>query len=151
MFKSIAAAALSATIALTSLTPNTAQAADAEDVAKVLFGALVLYGIADALEDNRKSTPKVTTTRKHNPVTRPHRPGPPKHARAARYTLPASCLLTHRQWGNKSRTVMGNSCLKSNFRHYNKLPQNCFRRFDTVRGTRVGWGRVCLKKAGYTW
>lgn len=135
MFKPIAALLLSGVIAVTSLAPNETQAADSEDLAKILFGALVVYGISEAVRDNRRSS-----SSSKGRVVRP-----------VRRKLPAGCIRTHRQHFGEKRTVFGNQCLKKNYRSYARLPDRCFRRFETVRGTRVGWGPRCLRRAGFNW
>ena len=145
MTKSLAAFLLAAVMALTSLTPQQARAADAEDIAKFVIGALVLYGIADAIDDNNN---RKSTARKVNRETEAQRR---ERLRKARYTLPTGCILTHRQRHGEKRRVFGNQCLRNNFHHYAKLPNRCFRRFDTVRGPRVGWGMRCLRRQGYSW
>ncbi len=145
MFKTIAAGALAGTIALTGLVaPTPVKAADSEDIARLLFGALVIYGLSEAA-DNRSDRQVVTP--------RPQ-PKPPKHRDdriSKRKVLPAHCVLTHRLPSGKVRAVMGNRCLKRNFGRYDRLPANCYRQFNTVKGTRVGWGRQCLRDAGYSW
>ncbi|MEM6479866.1 MAG: hypothetical protein AAF647_12615 [Pseudomonadota bacterium] len=153
MYRSFAALVLSGVLAVTSLSPTQAHADNRENLAKFLVGAIVLYGIADAVNDNKRKSPSVT---RHAPKTvyhHTHRPAPKKkHAAPARRKhLPAGCVLTHRQHYGEKRTVFGNRCLKNNYRHYASLPNQCFRRFDTVKGVRVGWGRPCLRRAGYSW
>ena len=148
MFKPVAALLLSGVIAVTSLAPTQSHASDADDIARFVIGALVLYGIADAIDNqnDKKRTQAAAAKKKKESEAA-------KRARLAkaRKTLPSSCLLTHRQRHGETKTVFGNKCLKHNFRHYASLPDRCFRRFDTVRGKRVGWGRKCLKREGYSW
>ncbi|MEL6914809.1 MAG: hypothetical protein AAFP13_09935 [Pseudomonadota bacterium] len=163
--KPFSALILSGVLAVTSLTPAPARAADGEDLAKLLLGALVLYGIADAVQDNRR---KETARKAPAPQQKAVEPAPrlrhggvitpagPRghrqhHGGARRAFLPVSCILHHQRWDGTHRTVFGNQCLRKNYRHYASLPQNCYRRFDTVRGNRVGWGPRCLRRAGYTW
>jgi len=166
MFKPFAALLLSGVLAVTSFAPTTARAADADDVARFIVGALVLYGLADAI-DNRSSSkqrivvaPKQQTKKVVVPHKKPqkkvvkkkqvHRPHAQHHF-AGRRHLPSGCFLTHRQHYHETRTVFGNQCLRTHYRHYASLPKHCYVRFHTVKGTRVGWGPRCLRRAGYSW
>ncbi|MEM6728697.1 MAG: hypothetical protein AAF618_09370 [Pseudomonadota bacterium] len=166
MYKRLTALVLSGAIALTSLAPTQAMANDREKIAKLVVGALVLYGLSEAAKNSRSSSSKSTKSYapkhtyhapkhtyhqpRHN-YYQPHRPHRPVRSAPVRKSLPAGCILTHRQRYGETRTVFGNACLKNHYRGYYRMPQNCYRRFDTVKGPRVGWGRLCLRNAGYSW
>ncbi|MEM1374374.1 MAG: hypothetical protein AAGF78_08335 [Pseudomonadota bacterium] len=133
MMKPFVAVLLSGVLAATSLTATSAAANSAhEDLAKILLGALVIYGIKEAV-DNRKAV-KVT----------------PKPVISSK-TLPAHCLVTHKGYRGESWTVFGNRCLHHNYRHYASLPDRCFARFQTQRGPRSGWEPKCLHWTGFIW
>ena len=139
MFKPFAAIVMSGVLAVTSLTATATQADTNEDLAKLLLGALIIYGIKEAVDDrnDRKTNPYVQPTPK--PVVRNYK------------ELPRTCIIHHRQHHGELRKVFGNRCLRNNFQHYAYLPDRCYRRFETLRGTRVGWGPRCLRREGYTW
>ena len=154
MFRQIAALAFSGVLAVTSLAPTQTRAADADDIAKLVLGALVIYGISEGIRDNRTpSQPQVVTKK---PTRTPHYKFPDTarsvlpHRPEVRY-LPRYCFLTHQVSHRETRKVLGIQCLQRNYRAYAHLPQQCYRRFHTVKGPRVGWAPRCLRRAGYTW
>ncbi|MEM1235993.1 MAG: hypothetical protein AAGI10_03410 [Pseudomonadota bacterium] len=156
MTKFIAALILSALMALTSLTPQQALAADGEAIAGLLIGALVLYGIADAIDDRNEREAKEKAREAHEAhrareASRVAEAKRRERARKARFNLPSNCIRTHEKRSGEKRRVLGNRCLQNNFRHYADLPDRCFRRINTVRGTRAGWGMKCLRREGYSW
>ncbi|MEM6276361.1 MAG: hypothetical protein AAF714_05385 [Pseudomonadota bacterium] len=138
MMKPFAALLLSGVLAVTSLTATSAAAdSTSDDLAKLLLGALVLYGIKEAVDDRRKVT--VTPSPAPQPVI------------SSKKRLPRHCIRTHSGFRGETRTVFGNRCLRNNYRHYASLPERCFRRFETVRGVRAGWGPKCLNRTGFIW
>lgn len=137
MMKPFAALLLSGVLAVTSLSATSAAANSTnEDLAKLLLGALVLYGIKEALDD-RKSV-KVTPTPVPKPVISSKK-------------LPRRCIVTFHGFRGDRRTVFGNRCLHQNYRHYSSLPDRCFGRYETLRGTRTGWEPKCLHRTGFIW
>jgi hypothetical protein len=46
--------------------------------------------------------------------------------------------------------MFGRRCLENNFRHANRLPQQCAQQIRTHRGTRYGYDARCLRGAGYS-
>lgn len=161
MLKTLTTITLAGVLAITSLAPTRVEAnQNPDDLAKLLFGALVIYGIAEASKNKRKRekqavvvpVPKPKPTPRSAPVIRHPDPVRPQHKRIHRASyLPTTCILTHQQGHGESRTVFGNRCLKNTYARYASLPNECFTRFQTVRGARVGWKPRCLRRAGYTW
>ncbi|MEL7301582.1 MAG: hypothetical protein AAFM92_14470 [Pseudomonadota bacterium] len=139
MLKPFAALLLSGVIAVTSLSPTPARAADGEDLAALLFGALILYGIAEAAKDDRRK--KAAT------ATRQVRPQPNLAKRLPKHCIRATAA--HGRGGPPQ--FFGYRCLRTSFPHYAKLPEQCFRRFATAQGPRPGFGPRCLRRAGFVW
>ncbi len=74
----------------------------------------------------------------------------PLPQRAARYALPAACVMTISDDRGRRSNVLGERCLHKNFRGAGNLPRSCS---VDVRGQR-GWSHAydadCLSRAGYT-
>ena len=107
MLRNVTALLLSAVIALTSLQPTAAEAADADDVARLLLGALVVYGIAEAIDDNRKSPKSSNKTVKKKQVGKP---GKHRFRGVVPKRLPRHCVRTHKLHYGKAHTVFGHRC-----------------------------------------
>ncbi|MGR3436251.1 MAG: hypothetical protein ACU0CO_15400 [Shimia sp.] len=145
MMKRLMALMLAAAMALTLTPPRAAQAGN-EDLAKVIVGGVILYGIAKAIEDEqrrkRRATVHVTPPKQYEPK----KPAPVAH----RKHLPRGCIFTmHTSKGQ--RTFFGQNCLNRHYRHAHRLPQACHRSHWTSKGWRYGYGRKCLRNHGYAW
>ena len=110
MFTPLAALILSGTLAVTSLAPTSAQASDSDAIAKLLLGALVLYGVKEAVDnrnDRRRSTPRAVVKEpefpRHSGVITPHSPNTPRYGNHSSNFLPINCILTHRTGYNDTR------------------------------------------------
>ena len=131
--KSITALTTAAIIATGASTP--AFAGDTEDrIAKFLAGALVLYAIKEAADSKRNRTVAATPA--------------PVQPKPNRKVIPAKCVFKY-ETAKGNRTLAHKGCLQKHYRNVNRLPQNCERRLFTSRGWREGFGRKCLKNAGY--
>lgn len=170
MFAKLTSAALAAAIALAGVTvPAPAQALSQEEAARLFAGALGLYVIGRAIEDNldgNKATKKETVRKE--PERRvaprevrpePYREGyrerfgrdgwrnvPPAHG-LRRNLLPGRCLVENR--GRGPDAVLSKSCLDRNYPRASRLPQQCLRATVTKRGAILAYGPRCLAREGY--
>ncbi len=124
MIKTVAATILAATLAVSSLAPTRAHAADADEVARFLFGAAALAIIVNGLKDKKK------------PAVRPH----PDTGRRA---VPASCRRTV-ETNRGRRAVFGVPCLRREGVALARLPSRCLRTVDLPRRTIDAYGQRCL-------
>lgn len=131
-FKTAAAALLSFTIATTSFTAP-AQA-NGEDVAKVLGGLLLLYGISRALESDDVA------------VTRQVSPPPRRNHRV----IPQRCFREIRRTDGSLARGYGARCMQRHVSRPGLLPARCIRREHTVRGQRNFFRPRCLRREGWT-
>lgn len=159
MIKKFAAFALSGILAATSLAPTQAQARNTnlsqeEVISGLIFGALALYAISETAKNNKgkaQSKPKAKPKPKPKPIPHPKpprkiKPKPPAYS----MHLPAKCGRSTLP-GHKPSWFFGRKCLAKNYVGFHRMPDRCFRQFETRRGTRVGLGPRCLRRAGYTW
>lgn len=136
---------LAASLAITGVSSGPAQAG--EDFGKVVAGLAVLGILGAALHDHN------TRDRRHDTVTRPHRPHPtprprPLPHRFGRYDLPAHCMKFAPNYRNgKSLVALG--CLRRNYDHVGSLPQSCKVTFWNGRNNRTAYKPGCLNKHGY--
>lgn len=143
MFKTFSAAALSLTVALTSLSATATPARANDDIAKVLFGALAIgiiaHGISNANENNQVV---VTPTRNNN--ANAHRPNR-RHAQR----IPARCA-TEARIGNRNRvaTIYRRGCLRrAGIRTANA--ESC-QRSGRINGRNINYFTTrCLRRSGY--
>ncbi len=139
--KTLITTALAAALAIGPLTATPA-AADSDDVAKLLLGAIALGVVVHAIDKNRDRNDEATHG-PHNPVDPGW--GRPPHRR---YALPARCEFEVRTRQGR-REVFGERCLEREGVRVNRLPNRC--EFDvwTERGRRTVFGSRCLREHGY--
>ncbi len=178
MFKILSATALSATIALTSLSPTAAHAGN-DEIGRIIFGAGVLAIIAAAVnasqDDNDRDDPRRTyypPKEVHNHKTvnrivrqRPPSPPPPPRVDVRRpiqkvetrkpvqlsRVVPSRCGRSYKVSEGR-RVYFMESCLKDAGIRTSSLPDQCERILDMPgkREDRHGWNRGCLQSNGYT-
>lgn len=140
LIKTLTAAVLSATLALTSLTPTQVQAglSDEEKIAGLL--TLFLLGAAISSHNDRPVNA--------NPP-RPPQATPPRDHRDWRI-LPSECRTEATTRRGETIRFFGQRCLTRNYSHMNRLPQACHVQFRTQQGQqRQGYGARCLRQAGF--
>ncbi|MBK5934894.1 hypothetical protein C8N32_103138 [Rhodovulum imhoffii] len=124
-----------------------ARAADADDIAKALFGAATLFVIVKGLEKDDK--PRAQRDRR--PRVEPHRPRQeiirPAPSRAKR-ALPGACVRHIETRRGATRKVVGQRCLERQG-YRGRLPRACEVIVETRRGDRLGYGAHCLRQKGY--
>lgn len=130
--KTLSAAILSFAVATTTFTAP-AQA-DGDDVAKVLGGLLLLYGISRALEDD---TPTVTR----------HVTPPPRRNHRV---IPQRCFREIQRTDGSLARGYGARCMQRHVSRPGLLPARCIRREHTVRGQRNLFRPRCLRREGWT-
>lgn len=178
MFKTLSAAALSATLAFTCLTPSTAHAADQDDIGRFILGASLLAMIAAAAnarseddDDDRYVTrsperevhhhrhvTKVIRTptrpllqpRVREVIRKPSKEVVTRRPVTAHRVIPSQCGRSFRlSTGN--RAFFTQSCLEARGIRTSSLPDRCERVLDMPgnRQDRRGWNRHCLKTEGF--
>jgi len=81
----------------------------------------------------------------HNGHHRDHRPEWRRHEARA---LPGECLRIIQTRRGQER-IFSRHCLQREYRHVNRLPEQCHVRFRTDRGPREGYAARCLRQSGY--
>lgn len=118
-----------------------------EDVAKVIAGlaALAILGAAINKANDNDHDGYVARRPAYTPppVYRPK----PLPRRVARYNLPGKCLREFR--GFSGRKLLGEKCLRKNYRHVARLPQNCRVTFWNGRKNKTAYKSRCLMRNGY--
>jgi hypothetical protein len=151
MTRTITATVLALTIGLTSLTATPVQAGN-RDIERFAAGALTLFIIGAAIENNKKKRRQIaaqqTSRSNQNPVVRPSYNNR-RHDRRISRRLPEECFFRIRTNDGK-RGVYGRTCLRETMRRADRLPQACA---DTIRvrhGRRAQvYGARCLRSNGY--
>lgn len=134
--KTLTAGVLSATLALTAVAPTTASAQISDEDA--LAGIVTLLFLGAAIHNSRNNNdpaPATTTRSQRNDNWR---------------VLPRNCRsdITRRN-GNTIR-MFTQRCLNNNYRHVNRLPQECHVRVRTDTGQRrQGFRARCLQNQGF--
>lgn len=148
MSRKFIAAILGLSLSLTTISANSARAADAEDIAKLLAGAATIYVIAKAAEQNKKSQ---SSKAKKEPVyTRAWSLRDKKLMnKRNRPFLPARCVLLPNRGKVKGNAVFGARCLNNHYKAADKLPRKCRTKVRTSRGTRNVYEAQCLRKRGF--
>lgn len=159
MFKTAAATVLSATIALTGIGSTPAQAADAGELARLLFGVATVAIIVNELNDRNDRADhhrpvhqggvirgdivgRHDQGRGHASVITPHRP-------AQARSVPLACQRTIAT-SDGTRRLFGVPCLQREGVNVARLPQDC-RRTVQLPGRQVdAFGSRCLRSAGVT-
>ncbi|WP_102110250.1 hypothetical protein [Oceaniglobus roseus] len=173
MFRSLAAAALTATLAAAlafspvAATPAQAQDNSNQQLARILAGAATVAIIGLAInrekqrERNAAAVPVHDWRRPVPPVYQQPRYRLPRHDKP-RYehhdrhdwrdrdqrTVPASCLRTiYNRHG--AQTLFGARCISRSMRHPNRLPQQCAQTLRSDRGWVTGFEPGCLQRYGW--
>jgi hypothetical protein len=135
---------LATSIAITGFSAAPARAGD--DVAKLLAGLAVLGVLGVAISKERRKNRTVSrNTVEPAPVHTQPRPLPP---RIARYDLPGKCLRYFPAFRD-GRNLVGQKCLRNNYRHVNALPQQCRVTFWNGRRHKSAFKPRCLRRNGY--
>ncbi|MEE9387097.1 MAG: hypothetical protein V3U96_00680 [Paracoccaceae bacterium] len=136
----LTASALALSIAFSGLSVTPVQAGNNNDLGRLVAGAIVLFAIGKAIEDNNRDRNRAGISPAPQPVKKPKR---------VKRHVPDECYFQLRT-DRGSRGVYGKTCLSEMMRHADRLPQSCA---DTVR---VRYGRnaevysaQCLKDHGY--
>ena len=153
MKRTFTASLLAATLALGSLSAAPVYASSSSDKAlKTAVGALVLFGLANELSRNDKSS---SVTRHATPVYSnsddrqrawPPQPGYKKNRRHS--VIPLQCLRSVSARHNKRRHVVTQRCLHREGFNRN-LPNACQTSYSTPKGRRSGYSANCLTNKGY--
>lgn len=145
MFKTATATILSVTLALSSLAPAPAQAADSGELARFLFGVATLAIIANELNDDDRAHRNDRVI--HGQINRPHAnvitPAQPKRSRA----VPLSCQRTVAT-GDGTRRLFGVPCLQREGVNVARLPQDCRRTLQLPNRRVEAFGSRCLRSSG---
>jgi hypothetical protein len=153
MKNSLIASTLAISLTLTTVATGPAHAAEHIDLNKLIGGAIALFIIGSAIENNKstakKATPKAQKTRvKQGKESWDRRDARIKASRH-HYELPAGCEFSIRTRPGE-QDVFGKYCLEQYARLPNLLPQRCE---DTVRirhGRRADvYDAECLFARGY--
>lgn len=140
--KTLTAGVLSASLALTSLTPNSASAGISDEDA--FAGIIALLFLGAAVHQRRSNDDRTVA-----PTPEPARPQHPNRVRGW-HVLPADCIRNvTRQNGNTIR-IFGQRCLTNNYDHMNRLPEACHVRVRNENGQRRQGYRVrCMRNEGF--
>lgn len=154
-FKRTTALAAAAATALTLGAAAPAHAADNDELARILFGALATGLIAHAITQNNSSSHSTTrhvTINRHGHGHR-HAPHTPRRTvtvtpHHGKFAVPAACQRRLKtQHG--PRTYVGKPCLQSRGFSTASLPSSCARTLDFGGRTTRAWGVSCLAGKGY--
>lgn len=127
---------LATTLALTSITPNSAAARMSDEDIAAILGLLVI-GAAIHNSRNNDAAP-VAPSRPQPTTTRGWR------------VLPANCIRNVTRRNGNTIRMFGQRCLNNNYAHVNRLPEACHVRVRTENGQRrQGYRARCLRDAGF--
>ena len=154
----VSAAALSLTLAVSSLAPTPAVAGDNEDLARFALGIGLLAAVAAAASQNRdddRKKPTVPARRwdRDQPVIRQPHGSRPVHwdqKPTTRRVLPQECVRSFDLDRGVRRFLM-RECLEDRGIRTSRLPDSCERVIDMPgrKPDRLGWSRRCLMREGY--
>ena len=149
MKRSIIAATMALSLALTSVSAAPAYAGDRDnDLAKFLAGFTALVIIGAALDDhNNKKKKRRDEVHRYQPYQDPAPKYQPRRGERSK-VLPGYCMRRV-ETNNGSRRLLGKRCLRNNYDFVNRLPSSCKREVRTDRGLRRGYSPKCLKRNGY--
>ena len=134
MIKTLTAAALSATIGLTSLGVTATPAQANEDLAKFLFGAIAIGIIAHGINEANSNPAPVT-------APRPHRPN-------RTVTIPSQCERRV-SINNRNRNIYRERCLRRNGVPLRRIA-SCARQGEINGRVATYYRKRCLRRAGHT-
>lgn len=154
MFKPVIVGITALSLAFASTTSAFAQGMDREDVGKLLIGLAAVAVIGAALEENRdRNTGNQTSDNtqqgginRNNDWSHLNR----EHQRSAdsRRVLPEACFqAVETRYG--TQRLFGLRCLERNYRHVNRLPENCAVRLYASNGPVRGFDPLCLREEGF--
>ena len=147
MHRTFIALVLSAALAVTGLSANTAQAGDRTTEWIAGAAALAIIGLAIHEESKKKKRKRAAQQYYYN-NTHTHQPKPyvPHHK-----VLPRQCRVKEYIHGNKFRGL-SRKCLKRNHVNVQALPRSCAVKIhDQHTGQRrIVYGGRCLRQQGYT-
>ena len=126
---------IAAALALSSLAPAPARAADAEDVLKLVLGIGAIYVIGKAIENKPARAAPVYRQENRSDASR-HK------------VVPAECLRTYE---TRNGPVRGYSkpCLEQELRRPARLPEACEMTLRTEYGRRDIYAPRCLRREGW--
>ena len=157
MFKTVIAGLTAISLTVTAAGPAQAQGLNEEQVGKVLFGIVATAVIASMINKrkNRVDPIEVHSPRAWEPRPRipwfeqPREEQPRKpRGQQRRMILPAECFVSYDTRYGKVR-MFGRDCMRRNYRHVARLPEDCRVRAATREGPRNGWDPQCLRVSGY--
>lgn len=127
---------LATTLAFTSMTPTAAEARMSDDEIAALVGLLFIgAAIHRSRNNDRAPAPDVT-----------QRPRDENRWRV----LPANCRRDIETRRRGTVRMFTQRCLNNNYRHVNRLPDECHIRVRTENGQRrQGFAARCLRQAGF--
>lgn len=138
--RTLTAAGIALSIAITAVGASATQArADNGDAARIIGGLIALYAIGQAIQHHNDNNSRVS----RNYVHRPHQPNNQR-----RLVAPARCFIEGRDQNGFYRGYL-RRCTQNNVARPAALPQNCLRRVETQRGTRLIYGGRCLARNGW--
>ncbi|KIT15132.1 hypothetical protein [Jannaschia aquimarina] len=153
MSRSLIAALVALALSLPAATPARA---DAEDVAKVVGGLVLLYALKEAIEnrnDRRDRSREVRRDRRdyYDPIIRsprPHRRPGNQVLRRDDRSIPADCLRSLRTLDGVV-TGYGARCAQNRVRRAGSLPPQCLRQVRGFERTRTLYSPRCLARNGW--
>ena len=162
--KTLVTSALAFALALSPLAHRPAEAAEGEDIARLLLGLVVVGAVVNALDngDNGRNEQPSRATNHYDDDDwyRTDRYGergwdhagrgwvPPGHRRLGRRELPSHCMVELRNRRDRAQ-VYGERCLERAGVRVGRLPQACAFDIRTERGRRTIYGARCLQEFGY--
>ncbi|MCF2906200.1 hypothetical protein L0666_14485 [Octadecabacter sp. CECT 8868] len=127
---------LAGSLAITSLTPSSAQAGMSEEE---VFGLLSLLVIGAAIHNSRNDDPAPSPQVNRTP-----------RGESTRHVLPSNCRRDIETRRRGTVRMFTQRCLNNNYRHVDRLPQACHIRVRTENGQqRQGYSARCLRNAGF--
>ncbi|WP_353475454.1 hypothetical protein PVT71_18020 [Salipiger sp. H15] len=167
MSRKFIAAVLAASVVVTGFTSAPVRAADAQDVAKVLGGAALVYmigkAVSEARAEDREKDKKEAKQQAwfHDPDPAPYLPRPYSFQPASdsrhelfahssqaqtRGVLPGACLRDVR--GERGQVLL-RSCLRSAAVNTKALPDRCAKNMRLGKDKEHVFSAQCLEKAGW--
>ena len=133
----LTAGVLAASLAFTSMAPNSARAGMSEEDA--LAGILALLFIGAVVHNNRNNDAAPAPAPAPQPtITRDWR------------VLPVDCIRNVTRRNGNTIRMFGQRCLTNNYNHPNRLPEACHVRVRNENGQRrQGYRARCMRNQGF--
>ncbi len=156
MSRKFIAGVLAASLTITTLSANTAQAGNNNDeLGRFLAGATVLaitgLILSDVIEGDKKKKQKVYT-HAPKPQVKQKQKYKPKHAQQysaprQKSLLPRSCARKVK--GMENRYFLRKGCVHKKYTGSRRLPNQCVRYFRSNNGKVPGYGIRCVRNNGF--